>query len=244
MSQEQLSDYAIPSINDQSTNARIRGAKALRTADVNPFTRLQFLQLGFGLFHLCMNLIWAILHVHRGSISQPGCLSYFFAVLDRTRLGCEHPDYHTLLSTLMQILQGIILDAWKVECGHRSLAVFATSNPTPEELHEIADRILKNHAMPLLPDRLGRSTDQSEQGSSESGPGASNIANQNIRILIRDLLYVLELMRATSDGDFGRIEDMLSHLAMIFRGAGSNNYCMEILHFMFNLKRVWSPKFA
>ena len=88
---EELSDMAIPSINDQSTNARIRGAKALQTEDVNPFTRLQFIQLGFGLFHLSMNLVWALLHAHRGSISEPGSLTYFFAVLDRTSLGCEHP---------------------------------------------------------------------------------------------------------------------------------------------------------
>ncbi|KAF9218561.1 hypothetical protein BS17DRAFT_649081, partial [Gyrodon lividus] len=119
-----------------------------RTKDINPFTRLQFLQLGFGLFHLCMNLIWALLHVHRGSIHQPGSLSYFFAILDRSLLACEHPDYHTLLATLLQILRGIIIDAWKVECGYSSLATFAASKPTPSELISIARKILKNHASP------------------------------------------------------------------------------------------------
>lgn len=82
MTHAELAEWAIPSINDQSTNARIRGAKALWTKDVNPFTRLQTLQLGFGLFHLCMNLIWALLHVHQGSIHQIRSLSYFFALLD------------------------------------------------------------------------------------------------------------------------------------------------------------------
>ena len=104
MVHEELADQAVHSLNDQSTNARIRGAKALRTKDVNPFTRLQFLHLGFGLFHLTVNLIWALLHIHRGSIHKIGSLSYFFAVLDRTRLGCEHPDYHALLSTLLVCL--------------------------------------------------------------------------------------------------------------------------------------------
>ena len=227
MSHDQLSDFAIPSINDQSMNARIRGAKALRTTDINPFTRLQFIQLGFGLFHLCMNLIWAVLHVHRGSIGEPGSLSFFFTILDRTCLGCEHPDYHTLLSTLMQILKGIVLNAWRAECGEPSLAAFAASNPSPEKLCEIADRILKNHAVPL--------SEQPRQQPRSQQHGHS-VANQNLRILTRDLLYVLELTCAISDGDFGRIEDILMHLAMIFRGAGSNNYCMEILHFVFNLR--------
>jgi hypothetical protein len=53
-----------------------------------------------------------------------------------------------------------------------------------------------------------------------------------------------ELVRAISDGDIGRIEDMLPMLAMMFRGAGSNNYCTEILHFIHNLKYVWTSEFA
>ena len=174
MTHNQLSEFAIPSINVQSTNARIRGGKVLRSTDINLFTQIQFLQLRFGLFHLCMNLIWAILHVHRGSISQPGSLAYFFTVLDRSRLGCEHPDYHTLLSTLMQILQGIVLNAWKAECGHPSLAAFAASNPTPEVLCDIADQILKHHTTPPS-DPLTCYSD-SRPHTDKSG----NIANRNL----------------------------------------------------------------
>ncbi|KAG2044369.1 hypothetical protein BDR03DRAFT_930435 [Suillus americanus] len=132
---DELSDYAIPSFNNQSTNARIRGVKALHVKDVNPFTHLQIIQLGFGLFHLCLNLIWAL-------------LSYFFALLDRTRLGCEHHDYHTLLATLMQILCGIILNAWHNECEHLLLAAFASSKPTVNKLLQIANTIIIKHAMP------------------------------------------------------------------------------------------------
>ena len=95
-----------------------------------------------------MNLIWALLRVHRGSVAEPGSLCYFFAVLDRTRLGCEHPDYHTLLVTLMQILHGMILNVWKVECGHSSLAAFSLSNPSPQQLCDIANKILCNHVTP------------------------------------------------------------------------------------------------
>ncbi|KAF8449417.1 hypothetical protein L210DRAFT_3388010 [Boletus edulis BED1] len=187
--------------------------------------------LGFGLFHLCMNLIWALLHVHRGSIHQVGSLSYFFALLDRMRLGCDHPDYHTLLATLLQILRGIILNAWKVECSHTSLASFASTNPLPDELLQIADRIILNH------------TTTAPLDDSKSTSDTDNV-HYNIRILTRDLLYVLELVHATSAGDFGRIEDILGNLAMIFRGAGSNNYCSEILHFLYNLKKVWTPEFS
>ena len=88
LSLKQLFDHAVPSINNQSMNTHIHGAKALRTKDINLFTRLQFLQLGFRLFHLCMNLIWALLHVHCGSTHQIRTLTYFFAVLDCTQIGC------------------------------------------------------------------------------------------------------------------------------------------------------------
>jgi hypothetical protein len=69
-------------------------------------------------------------------------------------------------------------------------------------------------------------------------------AHHNLHLLTHDLLHVIELIRAISDGDWGRIEDILANLAMMFRGAGSNNYCTEILHFIYNLKKVWTPDFA
>lgn len=71
-----------------------------------------------------------------------------------------------------------------------------------------------------------------------------DIAFHNIRLLTRDLLYLAELIRAISDGDIGRIEDFLPQLAMMFRGAGGKNYCTEILHFILNLKHIWTPEFA
>ena len=206
MTHDDLSDIAVPCINDQSMNARIRGAKALRTADINPFTRIQTLQLGFSLFHLCMNLIWALLHVHCGSISQQGSLAYFFAVLDHSWLGCEHPDYHTLLSTLMQILQGIVLNAWKTECGYPSLSAFLVSDPSPEKLYEITDWILHNHGTPPHVQSKKKSNHQSFTPGSMSPPSTAiddNNANRNLQILTQDLLYVLELTQAILDGDFG-----------------------------------------
>ncbi|KAF8135548.1 hypothetical protein EV363DRAFT_1132823, partial [Boletus edulis] len=58
--------------------------------------------------------------------------------------------------------------------------------------------------------------------------------NCNLQLLTGDLVYVLEPMSAISDRDFGRVKNMLGHLWMIFRGAGSKNYCLEIHYFLFN----------
>ncbi|KAH9160733.1 hypothetical protein EDB89DRAFT_1885651 [Lactarius sanguifluus] len=261
---EDLCEHAIPTFNDQLTNSRIRSGQILRARDTSHWTRREVFQLGFGLFHLCLNLVWALLHVHRGSLDQTGSLAYFFALLEKTRLGGDHPDYHTLLSALTQILDGILLNAWKTESGYSDLAEFAATEPSAEELLGLADNILCRHATPMI--RVGRLDDDSpadEDDSDESDyePAALSIAtpkalsptrpdpdkdkaHQNLRLLTRDLLYLAELVRAISDGDIGRIEDFLPQLAMMFRGSGGNNYCTEILHFLLNLKHIWTPEFA
>ena len=63
-------------------------------------------------------------------------------------------------------------------------------------------------------------------------------------LLIRDLLYVQELSDAISSSDWGRIEDILGTLAIMFKGAGANNYCTEVLHLIRNLKVVWTLEFG
>jgi hypothetical protein len=179
-------------------------------------------------FFICLNLIWALLHVHRGSISQPGSLSHWFVVLDKARLGSQHPDYHTLLAALTQILHGIILNAWRDECGHPLLASFAESNPTPEHLLNIAQEILLKHAVPM--EEVDPPDDNSDDDSDAADESVTTLPNpnddilrQNLVLLTHDLVYVIELIHAISDGDWGRIEDILGNLVMMFRGAGSNN---------------------
>jgi hypothetical protein len=135
---EEMSKYAIPSFNDQLTNARIRGAQLLRSKDVNAWERRDIFQLGFGLFHLCLNLVWAILHTYRGSINELGSLAYFFALMEKKRLSNDQPDYHSLLAALTQILHGLLLNAWSRECGFSSFKLFADSKPNPATLRDIA----------------------------------------------------------------------------------------------------------
>ncbi|KAF7337280.1 hypothetical protein MSAN_02280500 [Mycena sanguinolenta] len=261
---ESLSKYAIPSFNDQLTNARIRAAQLLRAKDLNAWSRREVFQLGFGLFHLCLNLVWAVLHVHRGSINQIGSLAYFFALMEKARLGNDQPDYHTLLAALTQILEGLLLNAWRRECGFDSFKAFAESKPSPEQLRNIAARILTDYATPTgamnmeCADAESDGDNDSEQsesdGVSEQPTSIStrmatvnpkdDIANHNIRLLTRDLLMIAVLVRAISDGDIGRVEVLFPHLAMMFRGSGCNKYCTELLHFIHNLKHVWTPEFA
>ncbi|KAJ7025233.1 hypothetical protein C8F04DRAFT_1400755 [Mycena alexandri] len=259
---ESLSKYAIPGFHDQLTNARIRAAQIMRAKDVDAWSRREIFQLGFGLFHMCLNLVWAILHIHRGTINETGSLSYFFALMEKTRLGNDQPDYHTLLAALTQILDGLLLNAWHQSSGHPSLKDFAEAKPTASRLREIATRILTDLATPLpsplppAPPSSDSSDDEAHSSEPESTANSTplpaepsidptdDIAHQNIRILMRDLLVLVAVVRAIADGDIGRVEVFFPHLAMMFRGAGCNKYCTEILHFLVNLKHVWTPEFA
>jgi len=224
--------------------------------------------------------VWALLHIHCGSLEQTGSLTYLFALLEKTQLGGEHPDYHTLLATLLQILDGLILNAWRNECGKTNLADFAKSEPSPDNLLKLAGKILQKYAVPLAKTKIDEEVLESEQSGSNTDsqptvaqqastsgrqgvkpvkskhksalPSVTSVGpdpekdkvHQNIRLLTRDLLYVAELVDAISAGDIGRVENFLPQLAMVFCGAGSNNYCNEILHFILNLKHVWTADFA
>ena len=211
--------------------------------------------------------MWALLHVHRGSLAESGSLTYFFALLEKTRLGGEHPDYHTLLAALTQILDGLILNAWRMECNCKTLLDFAATRPSAEDLLNMAGTIIQRHATPMQKGNKTTAEDSDSRDEADSdtpqftartrrkpavppvividAPDPSqDQAHQNIWLLTRDLLVLAELIRAISDGDIGRVEDFLPQLAMMFRGAGSNNYCTEILHFILNLKYVWTPEFA
>ena len=255
---DDLDELAIPSYNDQLTNTNICGAQVMCKKDVTPWTHREVFQLGFGMFHLTMNLIWALLHVHCGTINEHGSLTHLFTVLEKAQLGGKHPDFHTLLVALTQVLDGQVLNAWQTECRFPDLNAFANSKPTPERLLELAHSIIRKYATPmeglppiskktlhLQPEPESSSDlDDGELSMPDVQEGDDDIVHENMMRLTQNLLYVAELVHAISEGDFRCVEDILPDLACIFRGAGSNNYATEILHFLFNIKEVWTPEFA
>jgi hypothetical protein len=258
-----LNDLTIPAIHDQLTNTHNHGAQAMRKKDLTPWTCWEIFQLGFGVFHLIMNLIWALLHTYRGTLSQSGSLSHLFSVLEKVQLNADHPDFHTLLGALTQILDGLILNVWHDISGFSSFDAFVASNPTPSALLDFA-HILQKYATPspkfkpaTKPPKSSNADNDADASGSEddtlpmkdtsskpSAPPLDVTLHYNVVCLTCDLLYVIELVKAVSDGDFGQVEDILPDLVCIFHAAGSNNYSMEVLHFLVNLKEVWTPEFA
>src|SRR5882762_8959398 len=100
MAPAKLEGRVVVTINDQRRSC---------DKNVNSFACLDNLQPGYALFHKLLNFVWMLLKVHQGAIDTIGSLKYFFALLKKTRLGNEKPDYHTLVAALMQILHGLFL---------------------------------------------------------------------------------------------------------------------------------------
>jgi hypothetical protein len=239
-----INTQAIPTINDQLTNSRIRSAQALRAHNISPYEQWLMFQISFGLFHLVMNFIWALLQNHRGTINDHGSLSHFFVVLEKTRLGADHPDYHTLLSALTQIVDGLLLNTWRAECGLKCLEDYAKCKPSADELLEKARIIIKKYATLKCRQEYAGDPPKSPLDPTANPKSKPDNVHDNIVLLTRDLLYVVELINAISSGYFGQVEDLLPDLACMFCGAGSNNYSTEILHLLFNIKNIWTPEFA
>ena len=159
-----------------------------------------------------MNLIWALLQNHCGTTNDLGSLSHFFLILEKTCLGGEHPDYHTLLSTLMQILDGLLLNAWQTKCG--SLEDYAHSKPSAHEILWSAHLILNKYATPECKQMFTNPPKDQKDVNSTSNLVLTPSPNPNLGLkpdtvyentdlLTRDLLYVAELISAISTGDFG-----------------------------------------
>ncbi|KAJ7457328.1 hypothetical protein FB451DRAFT_1047259 [Mycena latifolia] len=224
-----LDNVAVPSYNDQKTNALIRSAQLLRMGDMSALLRLEHYQLAPGAFHVELNLSWLLLRIHRGNGADLGSLQYFIGLLAKVRLGSAQPDFETLVSLLMQVLSGAMLHYWEVESGS-TIKDLAKSKPTASKLLEIAASIFNKYGSGVF-------------DSSFSPPPNDNTV-RNLRLMTRDLLIFYFLRTSISSGDFGRVEILLGTLTVMFKGGGSSNYQTELLYFLQNLCKVWPEPFA
>lgn len=111
-SHEIICDYVVLSINDQSTNSLLRSARVLRSHDNTPFTRFDSIQLAPGMFHFLLNLAWNMLEIHRGHGDNNMSIQSVTTELNKKHHGGKHRDYHAVKATLMQTLDGLLLEAW------------------------------------------------------------------------------------------------------------------------------------
>ncbi|KAF8585052.1 hypothetical protein K439DRAFT_1344489 [Ramaria rubella] len=75
-------------------------------------------------------------------------------------------------------------------------------------------------------------------------PSCSDELFKNMCLLNSDLLTFKEFCAACSAGDFGRVEDMLGTITIMFCGGGSINYTHELCWLIQNLRKSWTPEFV
>ena len=232
LTEAMLENLAIPCINDQLTNSRLRAAYMERRGDESAFLRMENFQLGIGFFHGIMNFIWQLLGNHKGSSDTPGSVSFWRDFLGTKRLASERPDYYTLRTFFSDILYANILHCWSMKTGFKDLESYAESNPSLDDLETVAQEIINDFASD---NGLRTCTDSTE---------TEDPLFHNVILLNRDLLFFYEFDSSISSGDFGRLELLLGVLARMFNGAGAKNYALELLHLIQNLKSSWPENFA
>ena len=229
-----LDDCTILAIHDQATNARICAAQILCKKDLNVIHCMSCFQCAIGWFHGQLNLIWALLHIHRRTGEQIGSLQFFIILLGKVCLCKEKPDFNTLQPLVTHVLSGNILTYWKFETGV-SLSEFAATKPRPMQLLKHAQNIYDNWVLNMALQHAAGTPDVE---------GSGDEAQQNTIMLDWDFLMFFKLSSAISSGDFGHVEILMGTITMMFAGAGCKNYTTELLHFIQNLKHVWTAEFV
>ena len=246
LDEESFEKRVIPCINDVMVNVCIRRAQTSPSTTDADRRLLNSLQLGPGLNDILRKMVAQMIknHCPKGSDSTHG-LASLFKTINKSHLALARPqDHDAAVSALETILGGSFLDCWRINCGYDSLAAYAASDPKPEEILALAKKIVIKHAKRVIPNQPERFPDDSQYSDELSDHDHEDLVYQNHRLLLRDTIYVVLLKRAISDADFGRIEDFLGVIAVGLLGGGLQDTCFEIMHFLYNLKNVWSEQFG
>ena len=246
LDEESFEKRAIPCINDAMANASIRRAHMSPSTTDADRRLLNSLQLGPGLNDILRKMVVQMIknHCPNGSDSTQG-LASLFKTVNKSHLTLARPqDHDAAVSALETILEASFLDCWRINCGYDSIAAYAASDPKPEEILALAKKIVIKHIKRVVPKQPERFPDDSQYSDESSDHEHEDQVYENHRLLLRDVTYVVLLKRAISDADFGRIEDFLGVIALGLLGGGLQDTCFEIMHFLYDLKNVWSEQFG
>ncbi|KAI0308834.1 hypothetical protein OF83DRAFT_1072927, partial [Amylostereum chailletii] len=187
------------------SNAMIRGAARIRCDGETNFESMKNPQVAPGGLHYLMNAVWCSLDHHRGDARDHGSLQSFITLLDKKRHNSEHPDFHAVKSTQLQVLYGLALSAFKLECDHDDLDAFAATEPSADQLLGIARTIIQKHASdPTLADHK-----------------AGDALKLNVKLMFRDFLLIAQMEASIKSGDFGRVKKLLGLFTIVLRCWGA-----------------------
>lgn len=216
-------------IGDQLTVDRLRNLFRFRAEDDNSFERLDWLLFPPGWLHIQMASANSLHKQHLGTANGRG-LSAAFDVMRRKGLQSSQtqgPFFHDLSETLHIIAEAQIRELWLEVARAKDLAELRQK--TPQELYQLAQKIVADHASSGALVRM------------KLKPRPDELKSQSVMFL-RDVIPFVLLRSAVKHGDVGFMEDMIPFMLYRFIGGKNSNYTGEMLELLQGLHREWPPE--
>lgn len=214
---------------DQLTTSRLRGLKAFRSMDDDPFECLGWMEPIFGWFHLQMAFATSIHKQYYGKKAGIG-FARAFELLGKKGLASAKIKgnwFHDFEESLTEIATAYLLCIW-LEIT-RANSVEDLRSKSPDELNRFAERIVLEFA----------STAALEESSQRPRLERDELQEQVFQFN-RDLLEYLELDDAIKQGHISRMEDLLPGLLYRFQGGNNKLYVIEVLELLQKLHKEWT----
>ena len=214
---------------DQLTVSRLRGLKAFRSMDDNPYEQLGWMEPIFGWFHLQMAFATSLHKQYYGTKAGVG-FARTFELLGKKGLASAKVKgnwFHDFEESLKEIATAHFLCTWLEITGTSSVEDLRSKSP--DELKKFAERIVLEFAsMAAL-----------EESRRQPPPQRDELQEQVVQFN-RDLLEYLELDDAIKQGHISRMEDMLPSLLYRFQGGNNKLYVIEVTELLQKLHKEWT----
>ncbi|KIJ10934.1 hypothetical protein PAXINDRAFT_40918, partial [Paxillus involutus ATCC 200175] len=218
---------------DLGTGERIQAAQQRRSIEGSPWNRMQHVIFVPGLFHLkmaCADAIWRIFIQPSAAREDVTSLMQDVGILRPRETGIyvSKPGFRRVHQLIGYDGTCRRLDCWRVEVQvrnrhreHTSLDAFALSEPSFEDLQEIADNISRkyigNYQLRRMRNKLASQQDQQYENS---------------LLLNKYFMLYEELSYAMNHGDIGRVESCIVAWILIFKATGKHKYATQMTDFL------------
>ncbi|KAF9969049.1 hypothetical protein BGZ73_008783 [Actinomortierella ambigua] len=213
---------------DLFTVDRLRTLRRLRSEDVSPYHRLEWVIPVFQLFHLQMALRNAILNTHWGAPNIPGSLAYLVKSTGRRRVNNnDKSDHHAADQFLRHTFDAMILHLWEIDQA-------SLQEPLGPQIED--DDLRRRKKLEIFVKSLySKMFDQAWLGLQKS-------MDRNSLLFLRDMAVYIELGASIQVGDIGRIAEILGVITIMMQDAGRPKYALELLRLSFLMRHAWTDE--
>ncbi|KAH7917313.1 hypothetical protein BV22DRAFT_1026598, partial [Leucogyrophana mollusca] len=222
---------------DLGTGERILSLQQRRAIEETPWRRFQHIVFVPGLFHLKMaaaDAIWRALIHPTAARHDETCLMHDIAQLRPRETGIfgSKPGFRRMHQLIGH--DGICrqLDCWRVMVNRmhptcKTLEDFARTQPTFDELKDIADNLAREYVGNYRLRRVRRQPHERRDMQYENG-----------LLINKYFLLYEELSYAMNIGDIGRVETCIVAWALIFKATGKHKYATFMTEFLIQVHFV------